>query len=114
MEKNTGKNKEAKHKYTFEEALKRLEEIVSKLETSEVPLEETLNLFQEGMELVNFCNQKLEEVKHKVEMVVRLKEGFTLKKFEENKEDEEVDSSENIFDDDLKEEKDDDNDELPF
>ncbi|MCX7910170.1 MAG: exodeoxyribonuclease VII small subunit [Endomicrobia bacterium] len=98
MEKN-------KKRYTFEEALKRLEEIVSKLETSEVPLEETISLFEEGMELVKFCNQKLEEVKHKVEMVVRTKNGFTLKPFveksndiieKEEKEDEEEDIDEEL------------------
>ncbi|MCS7230963.1 MAG: exodeoxyribonuclease VII small subunit [Elusimicrobiota bacterium] len=94
--------KNKKEKYTFEEALKRLEEIVSKLETSEVPLEETINLFEEGMELVKFCNQKLEEVKHKVEMVVKTKDGFTLKPFvekpndtvEKEKKDEEEDIDE--------------------
>ncbi len=74
--------KQEKQKYTFEQALQRLEEIVNKLELGNVPLEETISLFQEGMELINFCNQKLEEVKHKVEIVVRTKEGFTLQPFD--------------------------------
>ncbi len=69
-------------KYTFEQAMQRLEEIVNKLELGNVPLEETISLFQEGMELINFCNQKLEEVKHKVEIVIRNKEGFTLQPFD--------------------------------
>lgn len=109
-----------KGKYTFEEALKRLEEIVSKLETSEIPLEETLNLFQEGMELVNFCNQKLEEVKHKVEMVIRTKDGFVLKPFEENKNEKVDRDSEYIFEsedeDEIEnpQEDEDDEGELPF
>ncbi len=74
---------EKKGKYTFEQAMQRLEEIVAKLESGDTPLEETIQLFQEGMELVNFCNKKLEEVKHKVEMVVRTKEGYTLVPFEQ-------------------------------
>lgn len=74
---------EKKEKYTFEQAMQRLEEIVSKLESGDTPLEETINLFQEGVELVNFCNKKLEEVKHKVEMVVRTKNGFNLVPFEQ-------------------------------
>lgn len=82
--------KQEKNKISFEQALKRLEEIVNKLETGEVPLEESIELFQEGIELVNFCNQKLEEVKHKVEMVVKTKEGFTLKPFPAEKEEEEI------------------------
>ncbi len=72
-----------KEKYTFEEALHRLEEIVSKLEDGDVPLEDTIKLFQEGTELINFCNKKLEEVKFKVEMVVKNKDGFKLVDFEE-------------------------------
>lgn len=72
-----------KNKKTFEEALKRLEEIVERLELGDVSLEETVRLFEEGIELVNFCNQKLEEVKHKVEIIVRDKTGgFTLQPFD--------------------------------
>jgi exodeoxyribonuclease VII small subunit len=71
-----------KQKYTFEQAMQRLEEIVNKLELGNVPLEETISLFQEGMELINFCNQKLEEVKHKVEIVIRNKNGFTIQPFD--------------------------------
>ncbi|MEN3013958.1 MAG: exodeoxyribonuclease VII small subunit [Endomicrobiia bacterium] len=103
--------KNRKEKYNFEEALKRLEEIVTKLETSDVPLEETINLFQEGMELVNFCNQKLEEVKHKVEIVIRTKEGFTLKPFLDKK-DEELNNKNFNFKN--KEDEEDTDDELPF
>lgn len=115
MEKKPYNNKELKNKHTFEEALKRLEEIVSRLETSEVPLEETLNLFQEGMELVNFCNQKLEEVKHKVEMVVRTKEGFTLKPFGELESKNVEEDNQDIFDDEIKEDdEEEDNEELLF
>lgn len=103
---------EKQNKKTFEQSLKRLEEIVEKLETGEVPLEETINLFQEGMELVNFCNQKLEEVKHKVEIVVKNKDGFTLQPFEE-KNNNNKSVSGNI-ENDIEEEENNENGELPF
>ncbi|MCX7940447.1 MAG: exodeoxyribonuclease VII small subunit [Endomicrobia bacterium] len=101
--------KQEKNKQSFEQALKRLEEIVNQLETGDVPLEKSIELFQEGIELVNFCNQKLEEVKHKVEMVVRTKEGFTLKPF--NTEIKEESSTKEIPED---EDITDDNEDLPF
>ncbi len=72
-----------KEKLSFEQALKRLEEIVNKLETEEVPLEESLSLFEEGMELVDFCEKKLEEVKYKVEVVIRTKTGHIVEQFDE-------------------------------
>ncbi|MFN3551077.1 MAG: exodeoxyribonuclease VII small subunit [Endomicrobiia bacterium] len=95
---------EKQNKKTFEQSLKRLEEIVLKLESGDVPLEETIALFQEGIQLVNFCNQKLEEVKHKVEIVIRNKNGFTLQPFEEKNNNKFVEN----------EIKDKDDEELPF
>jgi exodeoxyribonuclease VII small subunit len=74
---------------SFEDALQRLEDIVNKLESEEVPLEETISLFEEGQELINFCNKKLEEVKHKVEIVLKTKNGFDIKPFSEEENDEE-------------------------
>ena len=44
---------------TYEQAYKRLEEIVEKLENGSVPLEESMKLFEEGTKLANFCNTKL-------------------------------------------------------
>lgn len=96
-----------KEKITFEEAMQRLEEIINKLELGEVPLEETVKLFEEGMELIKFCNNKLEEVKHKVEMVVRNKEGFNLIPF--NTSLETKNTEEEIEDEEEKEDE-----ELPF
>lgn len=45
---------------TFETALAQLEAIVQKLENGEVPLEESMQHFQDGIELSNFCNQRLQ------------------------------------------------------
>mgnify|MGYP001547704404 CR=1 FL=1 len=53
-------------KGTFEEAVKRLEDIAQMLETGEQPLDESMKLYEEGMELVTFCNKKLGDVEKKV------------------------------------------------
>jgi exodeoxyribonuclease VII small subunit len=65
-------------KERFEDALNRLEKIVSKLEEGDIPLEESLKLFEEGIRLSRFCNQKLDEAEKRVEILVKGK-GGTLK-----------------------------------
>ncbi|MFD2116054.1 exodeoxyribonuclease VII small subunit [Paenibacillus yanchengensis] len=57
-------------KPNFEMAMDRLEQIVTQLENGDVPLEKAIELFQEGMELSNLCNRKLEEVESKIELLV--------------------------------------------
>jgi len=59
----------------FEEAMERLENIVEKLESGELSLEESLNIFEEGMNLVNFCSRKLEEAEQKVTMLMKDQDG---------------------------------------
>ena len=54
----------------FEAAMQRLEDIVQRLEGGELLLEESLQAFEEGMKLVKFCSQKLEEVEKKVTVLV--------------------------------------------
>ena len=65
-------------KERFEDALNKLEKIVSKLEEGDIPLEESLKLFEEGIRLSRFCNQKLDEAEKKVEILLKGKNG-TLK-----------------------------------
>lgn len=55
----------------FEDAMKRLEEIVQSLEEGDVPLEDALRVFEEGMGLVKFCSNKLEEAQRKVTLLVQ-------------------------------------------
>ncbi len=59
--------KKTKAPEKFEEAFERLEEIVAKLESGDVALEESLDLYTEGMTLVKFCNQKLTVAREKIE-----------------------------------------------
>ena len=60
-----------KGKKTFEEALSQLESIVAQLEDGDLPLEESLKLFEEGIKLSRFCNQKLNEAQKKVEILLK-------------------------------------------
>ena len=55
---------------SFEEALKKLEDIVSSLETGQLPLDESLKKFEEGIKLSRMCNKKLVETQQKVEKLV--------------------------------------------
>jgi exodeoxyribonuclease VII small subunit len=54
----------------FENAFQQLETIVKRLESEEMPLDESLQLFEEGIRLSRFCNQKLEEVEKKIELIL--------------------------------------------
>lgn len=68
----------------FEEALSQLEEIVDKLQSRELLLEESLKLFEEGLKLSRFCYDKLQEAEKRVRELVADQEGnFQLKFFEE-------------------------------
>jgi exodeoxyribonuclease VII small subunit len=55
----------------FEECLQRLEKIVDQLEKGNVPLEQALNLFEEGMQLSFSCRKELEEAEGKVEILLK-------------------------------------------
>ena len=59
----------SQRKPTFEENMKRLEEIVRAMERGEVPLEESLKLFQEGTELVRTCGKLLDEAQLKIKKI---------------------------------------------
>jgi exodeoxyribonuclease VII small subunit len=59
----------------FEEALKRLQTIVEKLERGDLPLEQAMESFTEGMQLVQLCHQKLEEAERKVQVLVKDQKG---------------------------------------
>jgi len=56
---------------TYEEAVQRLEEIVERLENAEIPLEESLSSFQEGIKLSRYCREKLAEIEYKVDYLLK-------------------------------------------
>ena len=55
----------------FKDALKRLEEIIDKLEDDIDDLDELVRLFEEGSELVTICDKKLSEVETKIETITK-------------------------------------------
>jgi len=59
----------------FESALKTLEDIVGKLETGDLTLERSLELFEEGIKISRFCSSRLEEAERKVEILTRAADG---------------------------------------
>ena len=60
---------------TFEESLKRLEEIVRQMEQGNVPLEESLKLFEEGTALAGSCNAQLDQAEQKVVRLMKAPDG---------------------------------------
>ncbi len=59
----------------FEEAIEELEKIVEQLESGDLSLQDSLAVFEEGVGLVKYCNQKLTDVEKKIELLVKDKEG---------------------------------------
>lgn len=60
---------------SFEESLKKLETIVGKLERGDLPLEESIGLFEEGIKLSDACKADLEAAEGKVQMLLKQKDG---------------------------------------
>ncbi|MEH7256762.1 exodeoxyribonuclease VII small subunit [Bacillus toyonensis] len=58
------------NKVSFEEAISQLEHLVSKLEQGDVPLEEAISYFKEGMELSKLCDEKLKNVQEQMAVIL--------------------------------------------
>ncbi len=70
-------------KVSFEDALKRLEEIVETMEAGEVDLDRMVASFEEGQKLVKLCTDKLNEVEAKIEKIIKCgPEAANVEKFE--------------------------------
>ena len=67
--------KDTQDSLRFEDALKRLEEIVARLEKGELALEESLTLYEEGIKLSRLCHAKLEEAESRIELLVKDAKG---------------------------------------
>lgn len=59
----------------FEQAMARLETIVAELEKGDLPLDESLKIFEEGIRLSKSCLKMLEDAERKVEVLVQDKDG---------------------------------------
>lgn len=56
---------------TFEDAMTKLETIVERLEDGEVPLEESIALYKEGMELSKWCHDKLKKAEDQLTLIMK-------------------------------------------
>ncbi len=63
--------KAKKKKEPFENSLKRLQEIVRQMEDGELALEESLQLYEQGVQLTRVCSQKLDEAEKRIEIITR-------------------------------------------
>ena len=70
-----------KKENNFESALKRLEEISDLLENEGTPLEDSINLFEEGIELKEFCEEKLKSAKLKIDKIVKKNKSLSTTEF---------------------------------
>lgn len=60
---------------SFEEALRALEEIVRKLESGEVPLDETISLYERGEVLRKHCQTRLDAAQARIDKIVKTEDG---------------------------------------
>ena len=67
-------------KKSFEQSLKQLEQIVYEMESGELPLEQAIRKFEEGIELSKFCAQKLEETERKITLLMQASPGSVVEK----------------------------------
>ncbi len=75
-----------KKEKSFEDALNQLEGIVKKLEKPDLPLEESIKLFEDGMSLSKICSEKLDQAQQRVEILQKdASGGMKAVSFEEKK-----------------------------
>lgn len=67
---------------TFEKDLKQLEDVVARLEQGDLPLDEAMKLFQEGMRLSKLCSQRLSTVEQEIKKLVAEGDRLKLETFE--------------------------------
>ena len=70
-----------KKENNFENALNRLEEISDLLENDDTPLEDSIKLFEEGIELKEFCEEKLKSAKLKIDKIVKKNKNLSSTEF---------------------------------
>ena len=71
---------------SFEESIATLETLIQELENGQLPLEEALKKFEEGVKLIKYCNKKLDEAEQKIELILKDEEGVKTVPFDETDE----------------------------
>lgn len=64
-----------KNNLTFEEAMRLLDDAVSKLESGSLTLDESLATFEEAVKLIKVCNEKINSAEQKVKMLIQNADG---------------------------------------
>jgi len=78
------KNKKKVEDIPFEEYLRKLEKIVNQLEEGELTLDESVKIYEEGMNISKICLEKLNKTKKKIEqLVIEGEEKYSTKPFSE-------------------------------
>ena len=72
------------NKLSFEDAMKKIEEIAEKLEAGKVSLDEMIDLYKQGTELSVYCNKMIDEAEQKIKILSKTKNGIIEKDIEEN------------------------------
>lgn len=67
-------------KTTFEQSMKKLEQIVEELESGDLPLEDAMKKFEEGIKLSTLCSEKLDETEKKITLLIEDQKGSVLEK----------------------------------
>lgn len=62
-------------KKSFEQAISELEEVVAKLEKGDLPLDESIEFFQKGMELSKYCSNRLDEIEKRISILIEDENG---------------------------------------
>jgi len=60
-----------KNTQTFESALERIEQIAAQMETGDLPLDQLVIIYEEGLGLVRFCSQRLSEAEKRLQAITR-------------------------------------------
>ncbi len=76
----SSKPKQREAELNFEGAMDRLEAIVEQMESGKLPLEDLIVRYEEGMNLVKICQERLANAEQKIEIIVRNSAGKTLVK----------------------------------
>jgi exodeoxyribonuclease VII small subunit len=74
------KNEEKKN-ITYEQAAAELESVVELLESGELTLEDSIRRFEKGIELIRFCNKKLDDIEKRITILIEGKDGMIEKDY---------------------------------
>ena len=74
------KSIEVENNMSFEDAVKKIEDIIKEMENGRLPLEQSLERFEDGIKLVKLCNTKLDNYEKKITLVIEGKDGKLIEK----------------------------------